>query len=120
MTEQQIGLVQSSFEQVAPMAEIAAELFYSKLFDLDPSLRHLFRGDQKEQGRKLMSMLAVAVRGLAKLDAILPAVHALGRRHVKYGVTDEHYTTVGTALLWTLEQGLGPAFGRLSRRARRL
>ncbi len=110
MTPKQIILIQTSFEQVLPIAETAAELFYSRLFELDPALRPLFRGDMAEQGRKLMTTLKVVVNGLTRLEALVPAVQALGRRHAGYGVKDEHYQTVGAALLWTLEQGLGAAF----------
>ena len=70
----------------------------------------MFKGDMKAQGRKLMQALHIVVKGLNRLDAILPAVEDLGRRHVAYGVRDAHYDTVGAALLWTLEQGLGEAF----------
>jgi hemoglobin-like flavoprotein len=78
---------------------------------LDPGLRHLFRSpDMAEQGRKLMQMLTVVVKGLDRLDQLIPAVQALGRRHVGYGVHDGHYETVGRALLWTLQQGLGDDF----------
>jgi hemoglobin-like flavoprotein len=110
MTPTQIALVQQTFEQVKPIADVAAGLFYNRLFELDPSLRPMFRGDMQEQGRKLMQMLSVAVAGLTRLDTLVPAVEALGRRHVGYGVQDEHYATVGAALLWTLGQGLGDAF----------
>lgn len=110
MTPEQIHLVKSSFQKVLPISETAADLFYAKLFELDPSLRPLFRGDIKEQGRKLMDMLDALVRGLDKLQTILGAVQKLGERHVAYGVQNKHYETVGTALLWTLEQGLGKDF----------
>jgi hemoglobin-like flavoprotein len=110
MTTDQMRLVQESFAHVVPIAETAAALFYERLFELDPQLRHLFRGDMREQGRKLMHMLAVAVRGLGELDALVPAVQALGRRHAGYGVTAAHYATVADALFWTLEQALGSAF----------
>jgi hemoglobin-like flavoprotein len=110
VTEEQITLVQSTFKQVVPIAEVAADLFYGRLFEIDPSLKPLFKSDLKDQGRKLMQMLSVAVNGLNNLDAIVPAVHDLGKRHVGYGVKADHYTTVGAALLWTLEQGLGDAF----------
>jgi hemoglobin-like flavoprotein len=106
----QIELVQSSFEAVKPIAEIAADLFYTRLFELDPPLRAMFRTDRAEQGRKLMHMIGVAVKGLSRPEQILPAVEELGRRHACYGVRDEHYATVGAALLWTLEKGLGEAF----------
>ena len=110
MTPEQKLLVQHSFEKVLPIAETAAGLFYGRLFALDPSLRPLFKGDLDEQGRKLMYMLRVAVGRLDQLDEITPAVQKLGQRHVDYGVKEEHYATVGAALLWTLEQGLGADF----------
>ena len=110
LTRQQIRLVQRSFAKVEPIADRTAELFYGRLFELDPSLKPLFKGDMTEQGRKLMQMLGVAVKGLNNLDSIVPAVQDLGRRHVDYGVKESHYRTVGEALLWALEQGLGDDF----------
>ncbi|MEI2578121.1 adenylate/guanylate cyclase domain-containing protein [Scytonema sp. PRP1] len=106
----QVELVQSSFEKVKPIADKAAELFYQRLFELNPSLRHLFKGDMKQQQRKLMDMLALAVEGLRQPEQIIPAVQDLGRRHGGYGVKDEFYDTLGQALLWTLAQGLGVEF----------
>lgn len=110
MTPESKQLVKDSWTQVEPITEVAAALFYGRLFELDPSLRHLFRGDMADQGRKLMQTLAVVVRGLDRLDTLVPAVEALGRRHGAYGVQDAHYDTVAQALLWTLERGLGEAF----------
>jgi hemoglobin-like flavoprotein len=110
MNQKQIELVQASFVNVLPIAETAAALFYNRLFELDPSLRPMFRGDLKEQGKKLMDMIAVVVVNLRNLDRVVMGVRALGARHAGYGVRDEHYDTVGVALLWTLEQGLGDAF----------
>lgn len=110
MTPEEIALVQGSWQKVVPIKDTAAELFYGKLFELDPTLRPLFVSDIKEQGRKLMTMISLAVNGLTRLDTLVPAVQDLGRRHVGYGVKDEHYATVATALVWTLEQGLGAAF----------
>jgi hemoglobin-like flavoprotein len=110
MTPRQIELVQASWKKVEPISEAAAGLLYNRLFALDPALKPMFRGDMEEQGRKLMGMVTFAVNGLTRLDALVPGVQALGRRHAGYGVRDEHYATVATALLWTLEQGLGRAF----------
>jgi len=110
MTPHAKQLVQQSWALVAPISDVAAGLFSGRLFELDPSLRPLFKGDITEQGRKLMQTLAVVVKGIDNLDALVPAVEALGRRHGGYGVTDGHYDTVAAALLWTLEQGLGAAF----------
>jgi hemoglobin-like flavoprotein len=111
LNQHQIELVQNSFQQVVPIAETAAALFYQRLFDTMPEATTLFKNtDIKEQGKKLMQMLTVAVAGLTKLNGLVPAVKALGARHVRYGVKDEHYQIVGEVLLWTLEQGLGAAF----------
>lgn len=110
MTPQQTALVQSTWSKVVPIQDQVARLFYDKLFEMDPSLRPLFKGDMVEQGRKLMAMINTAINGLSRLNEIVPAVQALGRRHVGYGVKEAHYETVGAALLWTLEQGLGPSF----------
>jgi len=110
MTPEQKELVQNSFAKVAPIAEQAAEMFYGRLFELDPALKPLFKGDMSEQGRKLMSTLGIAVGSLDNLDGLIPVLQNLGRGHVAYGVKDEHYDTVGAALLWTLEQGLGDGF----------
>ena len=110
MTPEQVGLVKESWAQVLPISDKAAELFYGKLFELDPDIKPLFKGDMEEQGKKLMKMINTAVNGLDRLDEIVPAVQQLGARHVAYGVKDEHYDTVGSALLWTLGAGLGDAF----------
>ncbi len=110
MNQKQISLVQDSFSKVAPIAEVAAEMFYKRLFELDPKLQSLFRGDMKEQGKKLMTMLAAAVRGLDNVEKLVPVLQGLGVRHAGYGVQPKDYDTVGAAFLWTLEQGLGKAF----------
>lgn len=110
MNSRQIELVQSSFAQVVPIAGVAASLFYDRLFELDPALRGMFRGDMAEQGKKLMTMIGTVVGGLKSLDRIVPGIQALGARHAAYGVRDEHYDVVGAALLWTLAKGLGAAF----------
>src|SRR5436853_7044498 len=103
-------MVQKSFEKVALISDVAAELFYKRLFELDPGLEKLFKNDMKEQGRKLMKMIGMAVIGLDTPDALIPIVRDLGRRHLDYGVCNKDYETVGTALLWTLEKGLGSDF----------
>ena len=110
MDATQITLVQSTWSKVLLISETAADLFYNRLFEIDPSTKELFKGDMKEQGRKLMQMITAAVNGLNDLDGLVPTVQDLGRRHGGYGVTDEHYGSVASALLWTLEPGLGEDF----------
>ncbi len=110
MDARQVALVQQSFEKVAALGEAAAELFYSELFTIDPSLRTMFKGDMHDQHKKLLAALAMVVRSLHAPAAILPAVKTLAVKHVQYGVTPIHYTYVGNALLRTLKKGLGEQF----------
>lgn len=114
----QVELVQSSFAKVKPIADKAATLFYDRLFELQPSFRPLFKqGEMKNQERKLMDTLAIAVEGLRRPEKIIPVVQNLGRRHVGYGVKAEYYDVVGEALLWALAQGLGEEFTTPVRKA---
>lgn len=117
LTSKQIDLVQSSFTKVVPIADIAAEVFYGRLFEIAPEVKPFFRHDMRKQGQKLMTTLAVVVGGLRNLEGILPAVKALAVKHVDYGVVPSHYERVGEALIWTLEKGLGEAFTTETRNA---
>lgn len=116
-TPEQILLVRRSWAKVASIQEQAARLFYARLFELDPQLKPLFKGDMAEQGRKLMGMVGMAVAGLERLDSLIGSVRDMGRRHAGYGVRDQDYATVGAALIWTLEQGLGADFDAATRAA---
>src|SRR5215475_13959819 len=117
MTPYQIELVQSSFNLIRAEIESAAMVFYNRLFQLDPSLRAMFHQPQQEQARKLAHVLTVVVSSLSRPETILPVVQELGRRHVTYEVQPKHYVTVGDALLWTLQAGLGDAFTQEVREA---
>jgi hemoglobin-like flavoprotein len=110
MTPEQITLVQDSFAKVRPIADTAADLFYGRLFEIAPAVRPMFPEDMREQKKKLMAMLGLAVTNLDKPDTVVPALQKLGRQHVAFGTRAAHYEPVGAALLWTLEQGLGPDF----------
>ncbi|MBV7297163.1 globin family protein [Enterovibrio paralichthyis] len=110
LTQKQITLIQNSFKKVEPISLQAAQIFYETLFSYDPSLKALFKGDMKLQGRKLMAMLHAAVNGLDDLESLVPVLHDLADRHVKYGVKKSHFTPVGNALLHTLKAGLGDDF----------
>jgi hemoglobin-like flavoprotein len=107
MEANDVTLIKESFAAVMPAADETAALFYGRLFEIAPAVKPLFKGDMREQGRKLMGTLAFVVQGLGDLPSILPPASALARRHVNYGVKPEHYDPVGEALLWTLEQRLG-------------
>ena len=110
MTPRQVALVQESFAKIAPIREQAAALFYDRLFAIDPGTRLLFRGDMKSQGAKLMAAIGAVVKSLDRIDTMLDDLRTLARRHHRYGVQEVHYASVGAALLWTLEQGLGSDF----------
>ncbi len=110
ITENQKKLVINSFKKVEPIADVAADIFYKKLFEYDPSLKSLFKSDMKSQGRKLMSALKLAVSSLNDLDALVPVLQKMAVKHVQYGVKVEDYTPVGNALLFALKQGLGKEF----------
>jgi hemoglobin-like flavoprotein len=111
MSPEQKQLVQSTWTMVVPIADTAAGLFYDRLFAIDTSTRAMFSStNMAEQKKKLMQALAFVVGGLEKTEQLVPTIQSLGRSHVRYGVTDKHYDSVGSALLWTLEQGLKEAW----------
>lgn len=118
MTETQKDAVRQSWALVVPIAETAATLFYDRLFEIDPSTGLLFKADGlPEQRRKLIRTLDQLVLGLDRLDDLAPVIAELGRRHLSYGVRESHYESVGAALLWTLEHGLGNAWTPRAREA---
>ena len=110
MTPLQVQLVRASFQLVEPIADQAADLFYTRLFSAQPQLRAMFRGDMRAQGATLMRMIAVAIRHLDRPEILMPQLRTLGVRHAGYGVHAAHYDMVGEALLGTLRDGLGAAF----------
>lgn len=110
LTAHQIRLIQNSFDKVEPIADTAADIFYKQLFEYNPELKLLFKGDMKSQGKKLMATLKVAIKGLNDINTVVPVLQQLASRHVDYGVRPSDYTTVGNALLQTLKKGLGEDF----------
>lgn len=102
MTAEQVALVQSTFRGVQPMSATAGEIFYRRLFEVEPDVAPLFKRDIQRQGREFMQVLAVAVGGLSNLETIVPVVQQLGVRHAAYGVRAKHYDAVRQALLYTL------------------
>lgn len=117
MTPEQIKLIKLTFAQVLTIKDQAGRLFYDRLFTIAPEVRPMFKGDIDAQARKLMDTLALAVGMLRDTPSLIVTLETLARRHVAYGVKDEHYDQVGAALIWTLEQGLGAAFTREAREA---
>lgn len=110
LTERQVWLVQTTFEKFIVDIDVAARLFYDRLFEIDPTLIPMFRGDVRAQGRKLITMILFAVNGLNDMKNLEPKVRLLGKDHIRYGVRPEDYPVMGNALLWTLKAGLGHDF----------
>ena len=110
MTPQQKELVQQTWTMVVPIADTAAELFYGRLFELEPSYKAMFKNDMTEQGKKLMKTINIAVTALDDVEPLIPVLKKMGADHVGYGVKERDYNVVGAALIWTLEKGLGDAF----------
>ena len=110
MTREQANIVQSTWRAVLPVGDTFAELFYGRLFAVDPGLRRLFRDDLLEQGRNLTAMLSVAAANLAKPERIRLALRQLGQRHAAYGVEPKDFRTVEDALLFALEHALIDVF----------
>lgn len=106
MKLQQVMLVQSSWRRIAAGASFG-RLLYRRLFELDPSLRGLFRSDMEEQAEKITRMMGVVVDGLGKPSTLIPVLSSLGHRHAIYGVQPKHYDTMGAAMLWALQRSLG-------------
>lgn len=110
ITPQQKELVKKTWVMVVPIADTAAELFYGRLFELEPDYKAMFKNDMKEQGKKLMKTINIAVEALDDLEPLIPTLKQMGADHAGYGVKDRDYNVVGAALLWTLEKGLDDAF----------
>lgn len=117
MAPDQVLIIRATFTDVLKIRDKAGLLFYDRLFTIAPETKPLFKGDIAEQSRKFMDTLALAIGMLRDMPTFVMTLEALARRHVKYGVKDEDYEKVGVALLWTLEQVLGPTFTPKAREA---
>ena len=114
---QQADLVRASFALIRQAPEPIILLFYGRLFELDPTLRNLFKIDMRVQARKLIDTLTTVVDSAEDLEKITPMLHALGRRHVTYGVQPQYYDLLKSALLWAMGQALQEDFDRDTRQA---
>ena len=103
-------IVRQSWKKVLPIRDEAATFFYTRLFQLDPSLRPLLKGDMAEHGRKWSAIISVAIANLERPIILLPTLYTVGAQHEKNGIQDHHYDIVGIALFDTLQRVLGEAF----------
>jgi hemoglobin-like flavoprotein len=110
MTPDQVHFIRKSFAELSRTEHVAALVFYRRLFEIDPSLRPLFKNDIEEQSKKLLEMLGVLIAMLERPLGLELELMAMGARHKGYGVRDEHYATVGQALLDMLAEVLDSRF----------
>ena len=110
MSPEQVHLIRKSFAELSRHEHIAALVFYRRLFEIDPNLQRLFKGDIEEQSKKLLEMLGVLIAMLERPLGLELELKAMGLRHAGYGVKDEHYAMVGRALLDMLAETLDRGF----------
>lgn len=118
MSPENEQLVRASWARIEPQADRFADAFYARLFEVDPQIRALFAAtDMTAHRRKFIDMMQRLVAAVGDPPHFINALAASGRRHAGYGVRDEHYAVVGGALLWALEDFLGPEFSAPTRHA---
>ena len=110
MNREQIALVKESFENLRPIPKGLGRTFYEDLFELDPSLRALFKGDLDAQGAMFVSALGLAVAGLDDVHSGERPLRELGARHASYGLMEAHFATFREALVRTLRDQIGAGF----------
>jgi hemoglobin-like flavoprotein len=110
MTQHEKKIVSESYPLIREIAIPVSMLFYGRLFDVDPSLRRLFKVGMKEQSKKFVAMLDSIVESIDDWEKIVPVLRELGQRHVAYGVKEQHYNTLCSALVWAFGQALQPGF----------
>jgi len=110
VSAEQKRLVQETLALIEPSADHFVQSFYSRLFAVDAKLKPLFKGDIKEQGRKLMGMIRLTVLSLDRLEALMPNLKLLGNAHRLIGVNKRDFDTFEEALIWALEESLKKKF----------
>jgi methyl-accepting chemotaxis protein len=106
-----IALLRESFDLIIPQKEAFAHSFYERLFTDYPQTQALFaHTNMEKQEDALVATLAVVVAGVERGDNLVPALRTLGEKHHHYGAVEAHYPVVGSVLLETLSEYLGPKF----------
>jgi hemoglobin-like flavoprotein len=113
----EITRIRRGFSAVAAEADRFTADFYTRLFEIAPTLRPLFPDDLSSQRDKLKHMLAMLVAGLDRPVALRPTLATLGDRHRSYGVVKADFIVVGQALIDTLDAHLGEQFSPADRSA---
>ena len=112
LSEEQKRLIRKSFLRIEPALDLVAQLFFLKLFRLDPGLRKKFSGPIEVQARKFAAGAKLAMISLGHEDGLAPTLKLLGVRHRQMGIRPRHYRTMSRALVWTLQRSLDKGFDR--------
>jgi hemoglobin-like flavoprotein len=117
LTAKQKKLIRDSFRRIEPARELVAQLFFLKLFRLDPTLRKRFDGPIEVQARKFAAGMKLMIVSLGQEDGLVPTLKLLGARHRQIGIKPRYYRTMAQSLIWTLEQSLEDEFTRETKEA---
>jgi hemoglobin-like flavoprotein len=106
-----VDALETSFDLIAPRGEELMDTFYRRLFAAAPGVEPLFSGtDMSRQKTKLLATLVLLRKSLRNLNALVPKLRELGRRHGAYGAQAEHYPVVGAALIASMAELAGSAW----------
>lgn len=117
MTDRKTLIIKTSWSYVIAEREMTGEMFYDKLFELNPALQAMFPQDMEQQIGKLIDMITYMVSRMQVMSEIQKDIDAMAVRHAGYGVHDAHYATVGDALIWVLEKRLGDQWDEETRQS---
>jgi hemoglobin-like flavoprotein len=112
LTAKQKRLIRESFLKLEPAYDLVGQLFFRKLYRLDPWFRDRFAGPVEVQGRKFMAGLKLGIIALNYDDGLTPVIRLVGVRNRRSGIKVRHYRIMAKALIWTLEQSLEKRFTR--------
>ena len=117
LDEDQVEEVRRTFDLLVDQGTAPVELFYERLFQRAPWVRHLFQEDESRQARKFLQSLRVIVSALHTPIKHVAVLQGLGERHEGYGVQPEHYALVSEVLIEVFAERLGGEFTLEARRA---
>lgn len=110
LTAAEVRVLRETFAMVHLVAKTATRLFYTRLFEVEPSLRLLLAESLPLHQIQLMATLKLLVETLDQPEAFQAASVRLRNQHADVVQTDGVYSAFTEALLWTWRQALGRSF----------
>lgn len=107
LTDDEVDLLHLSLRLMEERKELAAALFYPRLFEIAPETRPLFSDDVIAQTQKTIFAFSAVVAQIHRVGDENSLAADLARRHVGYGVKADHYPLVGRAVISILAEVLG-------------